>query len=56
MGQKCGELHAASLLRMRRVMKCLGMLPICQNLFAKVFCNVDPCDYSGLLEFLALQL
>ncbi|XP_037718250.1 putative gustatory receptor 98a [Drosophila subpulchrella] len=40
MGQKCGELHAASMRRMRRVMKCMGMLPICQNLFAKVFCNV----------------
>ncbi|XP_016949688.1 putative gustatory receptor 98a [Drosophila biarmipes] len=40
MGQKSEELHAASLLRMRRVMKCTGMLPIGQNLFAKVFCNV----------------
>ncbi|XP_017008908.2 putative gustatory receptor 98a [Drosophila takahashii] len=40
MGQMSGELHAASLLRMRRVMKCMGMLPIFQNLHAKVFCTV----------------
>ncbi|EDV53412.1 putative gustatory receptor 98a [Drosophila erecta] len=34
------ELHAASLLHMRRLMKCLGMLPFGQNLCAKVFCYV----------------
>ncbi|XP_039494080.1 putative gustatory receptor 98a [Drosophila santomea] len=40
MAQMSGELHAASLLHMRRLMKCLGILPFGQNLFAKVFCYV----------------
>lgn len=40
MEQMSGELHAASLLYMRRLMKCLGMLPFGQNLFSKGFCYV----------------
>ncbi|KAI8044325.1 putative gustatory receptor 98a [Drosophila gunungcola] len=40
MDQMPGELHTASVFRLRRLMKCLGMLPVEERLFGKVFCNV----------------
>ncbi|XP_016974799.1 putative gustatory receptor 98a [Drosophila rhopaloa] len=51
MGQMPDELHTASLFRMRRVMKCLGMLPVWENLFAKVFCNVVLCVAVGFSSY-----
>lgn len=40
MSRNCSELHSASVLRIRFLMKCLAMLPIKNILVSKVFCHI----------------
>ncbi|XP_017041593.1 putative gustatory receptor 98a [Drosophila ficusphila] len=51
MGQSSGELHTASVLRMRRIMKFMGMLPMWENIFAKVLCNLGLLIVVGVSAY-----
>lgn len=50
-----GELHAASLLRMNRVMKCMGIQPVRNHLDAKLLCTLIVMTAVGVSTYLYLS-